>query len=95
MDEFINVDSRREIVAKQGDPVPAQTSGKAKAGGAGGGAGAAIGTLITAGATWLVTKATGGQVSGEVLAAIGFLGGVAGAAVAGYLGAYYKRNYLQ
>lgn len=89
MDTF-STDTRREIVSRQGDPVPAQTSGKATAGGVG----AALGGILTAVVSGALVSLTGSELTPELHANILIVCTALGGAIGGWAGAYFKRNYL-
>lgn len=76
---------------RAGEPVPEQTSGKAVAGGLG----AAIGGILTSIVTGLVVNMTGAEMSPELTFNVGVVCTAAGAAIGGWVGAYFKRNYLK
>ena len=80
----------RVITALPGDPVPEQTSGKA----AMGGVGAAIGGILTAVVSGVLVRATGADLEPELHANILIVCTAIGSAIGGYVGAYFKKNYL-
>ena len=76
---------------RPGDPVPAQTSGKAT----GGGIGAALGGLLTAVVSGGLVKMTGADLTPELHAKILIVCTAIGSAIGGWVGAYYTRNFLK
>ena len=80
----------RIVSARPGDPVPPSTSGKAAAGGAG----AAIGGILTAVVSGFIVRATGVELEPELHANILIVCTAIGSGVGGWIGAYFKRNYL-
>ena len=78
----------RKIEAWPGDPVPAQTAGKATVGGAAAAVSAALGL-------WLSRQFGPDLVTPDLQLAVDAVVSAAFAGVAAWVGAYFKRNFLK